>query len=81
MKLRIEFPEDLAKRVVEEAKEWEETKRSPSGKAQPLVWEVEEYHVPEQITRVGNDVVLKTKNTKVTLHKDEVEKIIDLFKK
>jgi len=80
MKLRIEFRDDLANQVVEQAKEWEETKRSPSGKEQPLTWEVEEYHVPEKINRVGNEVVLETKSTKVILHKEEVDRILELFK-
>ena len=79
MKLRIEFRDDLAKQIVEQAKEWEE--RSPSGKEQPLTWEVEEYHAPEKIRRVGNDAVLETKSTKVTLHKAEIDQIIKLFKR
>ncbi|MBW2978109.1 hypothetical protein KY331_04655 [Candidatus Woesearchaeota archaeon] len=79
MKLRIEFRDDLGKQIVEQAKEWE--RRSPSGKEQPLTWEVEEYHVPEKINKVGNDVVLETKNTKVTLHKEEIDRILELFKK
>ena len=72
MKVRIEFPEDIAKIKVEEAKAW-----TPE---QPLVWEAEEYNVPEKIKRVDEDIVISTKHIKVNLHKDEVQKIINLFR-
>jgi hypothetical protein len=84
MKLRIEFPEDIAKERIEEAKEWEsahEDLKKASGKEQPLVWEAEEYHAPEKIKRIGNEVVLETEYTKVILHSDEVKKILKLFEK
>jgi hypothetical protein len=72
MKVRIEFPEDIAKIKVEEAKAW-----TPG---QPLVWTAEEYHVLEKIKRVKEDIVIQTKHIRVNLHKDEVQKIINLFK-
>jgi len=82
MKLRIEFPEDQAKERVEEAKEWEESRKIKGLPGpQPLVWELEEYHAPEQIKKAGDDIILETKHTKVTLHKDEVDTIIELMKK
>ena len=70
MRVRIEFPPDIAKEKAEEAKEWQ-----PS---QPMIWEAEEYNVKEDITQEGDDVVLKTPHTKVVLHKDEIEKIKQL---
>jgi len=82
MKLRIEFPEDIAKERVEEAKEWESSHKDlkkASGKEQPLVWEAEEYHAPEKIKKIGTEVVLETEYTKVVLHSDEVKKILKLF--
>ncbi len=72
MKVRIEFPEDIAKIKVEEAKAW-----TPGQK---LVWEAEEYKVPEKIKRIKDDIVIETTHTKVILHKDEVQKIINLHK-
>ena len=71
MKVRIEFPPDLAKEKAEEAKDWQP--------GQPMIWEAEEYNVKETITRKGEDIVLKTPHTEVVLHKDEVEKIMHLF--
>ena len=71
MKVRIEFPDDIAKIKAEEAKAW-----TPG---QSLAWEAEEYNVPEKIKRIEEDIVIETKHTKVTLHKDEVQKIIKLF--
>ena len=71
MKVRIEFPPDLAKEKAEEAKDWQP--------GQPMVWEAEEYNVKENIKRQGEDIVLKTPHTEVVLHKDEIEKIIQLF--
>ena len=71
MKVRIEFPPDIAQEKVEEAKEWQQ--------GQPLIWEAEEYHVKEKIKREGDDIVLETPHTKVVLHKDEVQKIIELM--
>ncbi|MBW2966002.1 hypothetical protein KY342_02785 [Candidatus Woesearchaeota archaeon] len=72
MKVRIEFPDDIAKLKAEEAKAW-----TPG---QSLVWEAEEYNVPEKIKRIKEDIVIETKHTKVILHKDEIQKIINLFK-
>ena len=72
MKVRIEFPEDIAEIKVEEAKAW--------APGQPLVWQAEEYNVPEKIKRVEDDIVISTKHIKVSLHKDEVQKIIKLFR-
>ncbi len=72
MKVRIEFPDDIAKLKAEEAKAW-----TPG---QSLVWEAEEYNVPEKIKRVKEDIVIETKHIKVNLHKDEVQKIINLFR-
>ena len=72
MKVRIEFPPDIAELKAEEAKAW-----TPG---QSLVWEAEEYNIPEKIKRVKEDIIIQTKHTKVTLHKDEVQKIITLFK-
>ncbi len=71
MKVRIEFPPDIAKEKAEEAKTWEP--------GQPMIWEAEEYNVKETVKREGEDIILKTPHTKVTLHKDEVEKITKLF--
>jgi len=72
MKVRIEFPPDIAELKVEEAKAW-----TPG---QTLAWEAEEYKVPEKIKRAGEDIVIETKYIKINLHKDEVQKIINLFK-
>jgi hypothetical protein len=83
MKIRIEFPEDIAKERVEEAKEWEKAREEFKGKVgnPPLIWEMEEYKAPEKIKKIGSDIVLETKYAQVTLHKDEVKKIVDLAKK
>ena len=72
MKVRIEFPPDLAKERAEEAKDWQP--------GQPMIWEAEEYNVKETVKKVGEDVVLKTPHTEVVLHKDEIERIRQLFK-
>ena len=70
MKVRIQFPDDIAKEKAEEAKEWEPGK--------PMIWEAEDYHVAEKITREGGDIVIKTAHTQVWLNKEEVEKIKEL---
>jgi len=71
MKVRIEFPPDIAEEKAEEAKEWQP--------GQSLIWEAEEYNVKEKIKRKGNDIILKTPHTEVVLHKDEILKIIKLY--
>jgi hypothetical protein len=72
MKIRIEFPPDLAKEKAEEAREWKQ--------GEPMIWECEEYHVKENVKREGDDIIIKTPHTKVTLHKDEVKAIAKLAK-
>ena len=71
MRVRIEFPPDIAEEKAAEAKEWQPGK--------PLIWECEEYNVKETVKREGEDIILKTPHTEVILHKDEVEKITRLF--
>lgn len=82
MKVRIEFPEDIAKDKVQEAKEWEEAyeeSKKTSGKLQPLAWEAEDFNVQERIKKVGDNLIIETKHTKVELTKEEVRRIIELF--
>jgi hypothetical protein len=70
MKVRIEFPEDIAKEKAEEAKEWEP--------GDPMIWEAEDINVPEKVKREGDNIIIETKHTKVELTKEEVEKIKSL---
>ena len=70
MKVRIEFPEDIAKQKAEEARDW-----TPGT---PMIWEAEDINVPEKIKRVGDTIVIETKHTKVELTKQEAAKIGEL---
>ena len=70
MKVRIQFPEDIAKEKAEEAKNWEP--------GQTMAWECEDYHTAENITREGDEIVIKTSHTRVWLNKEEIEKIKQL---
>ncbi len=71
MKVRIQFPEDIAKEKAEEAKEWQP--------GTPMIWECEDINVPEKIKKIEDKAVIETKHTKVELTKEEVEKIKQLF--
>ena len=67
MKVKITFPPDIAREKAEEAKDWDPEK--------PMVWEAEDYHTVEKISREGDLVTIKTQHTQVWLNKEEVEKI------
>ena len=71
MKVRIEFPQDIAKEKAEEAKEW-----TPGT---PMVWEAEDINAPLKIRRdkEKETFAIETKHTKVELTKEEVQKIIE----
>lgn len=71
MKVRISFPEDIAKEKAQEAKEW-----TPGT---PMIWEAEDYNVPEKIKRIGENIVIETAHTRVELTKAEAMKIKELF--
>ena len=67
MKVRIDFPDDIAAQKAEEARSWQ------SG--EPMRWEAEDLNVPLVIKKVEGSVVVKTAHTQITLSKDEVAKI------
>ena len=70
MKVRIEFPQDIAKDKAEEAKNWEP--------GQPMIWEAQDYNTIEKIYKEGKHVVIKTRHTEVWLDENEVAQIKDL---
>ena len=67
MKVRIEFPEDIAREKAEEARDWQP--------GEPMIWEAEDLNMPEKIKQHGDMMVIETKHTRVELTKEEVEKI------
>ncbi len=71
VRVRMEFPEDIAAEKAEEAKAW--------VPGTPMVWEAEEYHVKKEIKKdeEGN-AVITTPHIKVVLAPDEIEKIKEL---
>ena len=70
MRVRIEFPEEMAAQKVEEAREWEPGK--------PLVWEASEYNVSERIRKHGDKIIIKTEWLEVELTPEEIDKICGL---
>ena len=67
MRVKIDFPEDIAKERVEEAKAWEE--------GQPLRYEAEEYHTEESFEKTKEGIIIKSPHLEVELTKEEVETI------
>lgn len=67
VRVRIEFPEDIAREKAEEARNWEP--------GIPMRWEAEEYHVKEKIRKENDSIVIETPHLRVVLNKDEVAKI------
>jgi hypothetical protein len=67
VRVRIEFPEDIAKEKAEEARVWEP--------GTPMRWEAEEYHVKEKVTKEDGKVIIETPHLRVVLNEDEVKKI------
>ena len=70
MRVRIEFPEEIAIQKAEEAREWEP--------GTPMIWEATEYNVPETIKRKGENIILKTEWLEVELTEQEIKKIKEL---
>jgi len=71
VKVRIDFPPDLAKERSLEARNWKE--------GDPLIWECEDYNVKVGMAKKDNgDVEIKTEHVNVVLHKDEVEQLKNL---
>ena len=68
-KVRIDFPDDLAKEMVDGYK-----------KKKKMVWECEDINLPKEFKKVKDDVIIETEHTKVTLHKEELKKILSLLK-
>ena len=71
MKVKIDFPEDIAQQKAEEAREWEP--------GDPMRWEAEDINVPLIIKKEGDSVVVKTAHTQVVLSKEEVAKICQAY--
>ena len=71
MKVRIDFPDDVAAQKASEAREWEP--------GMPMVWEAEDINTPMKFERKGEGVVVKSAHTKIELTKAEVRKICDLY--
>jgi len=67
MRVRIDFPEDLAMQKAEEARNW--------NPGDPMVWEAEELNVEEKVEVVGDRVVVSTEHLRVELSANEVAKI------
>ena len=63
MRVKIDFPEDIAKERVEEAKAWQP--------GMPLRWEAEEYHVDEKFEKTNEGIAIKTPHLEVELTKEE----------
>lgn len=70
MKVRIEFPDDLAQQKADEAREWRP--------GDPMVWEAEDINVEPKVEVVGDVVVLQTEHTRVELSPEEIAKIKEL---
>ena len=67
MRVKIDFPEDIAKERVEEAKNWEA--------GTPFRWEAEEYHSKMTFEKTDEGIIIKSPHLEVELTKEEVEKI------
>ena len=72
MKVKIDFPEDIAQQKAEEARSWQP--------GEPMRWEAEDLNVPLIIKKVENNMVIKTAHTQVTLSKEELAKIVEASK-
>jgi hypothetical protein len=70
MKVKIEFPEDIAKERVEQAKAWQP--------GTPLRWEAEEYNVEEKIEKTEDGIIIKTPHLEVELTQKELDKIKEM---
>jgi len=67
VRVKIDFPEDIAEEKVAEAKEWQP--------GDPMKWEAEEYNTQEAIQKKNGNILIKTKYLEVELSADEVKRI------
>ena len=70
VRVKIDFPQDIAEERVEEAKAWEP--------GMPLRWEAEEYKTEKKIEKKNGNILIKTPHIEVELSEDEVKKIKEL---
>ena len=70
VRVKIDFPEDIAEEKAAEAKEWKP--------GTPMKWEAEEYHTKEAMQKKNGNVLIKAKSIEIELSKEEVEQIKNL---
>jgi hypothetical protein len=70
MRVKIDFPEDIAQERAEEAKNWQP--------GTPLVWEAKEYKTEKKIEKKNGKILIKTPHIEVELDEDEINKIKEL---
>ena len=67
VRVKIDFPEDIAEEKVAEAKEWQP--------GTPMRWECQEYNTKEAMQKKNGNILIKTKYIEVELSKEEVQRI------
>lgn len=70
VRVKIDFPEDIAEERAEEAKNWKP--------GMPLSWEAEEYKTKKKIEKKNGNIIIKTPHIEVELDEDEINKIKEL---